>query len=95
MFTSINPATGEDGATFEALDDDAIEAALVRAEAGFRSWRVSGLEQRTALLTAIVDQFETNKRHLAETATREMGKTLASAVAEVEKCIAGFRALCR
>lgn len=91
MFTSINPATGEEGARFEALDDDGIEAALARAQAAFRSWRVSELAQRTALLTAIADQFEANKRHLAETATKEMGKTLASAAAEVEKCIAGFR----
>jgi len=91
MFISINPATGETGATFAALDDDGIEAALARAEATFRSWRVSDIGQRTALLTAIADQFEANKRHLAETATKEMGKTLASAIAEVEKCIAGFR----
>ncbi|WP_423604337.1 NAD-dependent succinate-semialdehyde dehydrogenase [Sphingomonas sp. MS122] len=91
MFTSINPATGEEAATFEALDDEAIEAALARAEAAYRSWRVSELAQRTTLLSAIADQFEANKQHLAETATSEMGKTLASAVAEVEKCIAGFR----
>lgn len=91
MFTSINPATGEAGATFAALEDDGIEAALARAEAAYRSWRVSDIAQRTELLTAIADQFEANKRHLAETATKEMGKTLASAIAEVEKCIAGFR----
>lgn len=91
MFTSINPATGEEGARFEALDDDGIDAALARAEAAFRSWRVSEIAQRTALLTAIADRFEANKQHLAETATKEMGKTLASAVAEVEKCVAGFR----
>ncbi|HEY0621551.1 NAD-dependent succinate-semialdehyde dehydrogenase [Sphingomonas sp.] len=91
MFTSINPATGAEGATFEALEDDAIDAALARAEAAFRSWRVTGIAQRAALLNAIADQFETNKLHLAETATKEMGKTLSSAVAEVEKCVAGFR----
>lgn len=91
MFISINPATGEEGARFEALDDDGIEAALTRAQAAFRSWRVSEITQRMALLEAIADQFEANKQHLAETATLEMGKTLVSAVAEVEKCIAGFR----
>lgn len=91
MFTSINPATGEARAKIEALDDEGIEAALARAEAAFRSWRVSEIAQRTALLSAIAGQFEANKQHLAETATKEMGKTLASAVAEVEKCIAGFR----
>ncbi|MCR5871394.1 MULTISPECIES: NAD-dependent succinate-semialdehyde dehydrogenase [unclassified Sphingomonas] len=91
MFTSINPATGEKGESFEELDGDGVEAALVRADAAFASWRVSPVEQRTALLSAIADRFEAGKDHLAETATREMGKTLASAVAEVEKCVAGFR----
>lgn len=91
MFISINPATGEEGARFDALDDDEVEVALARAERAFRAWRVSDIDQRTALLTAIADQFEANKQNLAETATREMGKTLASAIAEVEKCIAGFR----
>ncbi|PKP91144.1 MAG: NADP-dependent succinic semialdehyde dehydrogenase [Alphaproteobacteria bacterium HGW-Alphaproteobacteria-16] len=91
MFTSINPATGEPGEPISAMDDDAIESALTRAEAAFRSWRVSKVEQRTALLSAIADAFESNRQHLAETATREMGKTLASALAEVDKCVAGLR----
>ena len=91
MFTSINPATGEPGESFAELDGDGVEAALVRADAAFASWWVSPVAQRVALLNAIADRFEAAKHHLAETATREMGKTLASAVAEVEKCVAGFR----
>jgi len=91
MFTSINPATGETVDTHEELDADGIEMALTRADACFRSWRDSPLERRTELLTKIADAWEANKQHLAETATKEMGKTLASAIAEVEKCISGFR----
>jgi succinate-semialdehyde dehydrogenase / glutarate-semialdehyde dehydrogenase len=91
MFTSINPATGEAAEPIPELHDDEIEFVLGRADIAFRSWRNSSYEQRTALLSAIADQWEANKAHLAETATREMGKTLASAVAEVEKCIAAFR----
>lgn len=91
MLTSINPATGETIDTWQELDADGVETALARAEAAFRSWRDSPLEKRAALLLAIADAWEANKQHLAETATREMGKTLASAVAEVEKCISGFR----
>lgn len=91
MFTSINPATGAAGDTFEALDADGIEAALKRAAAAFRAWRSSPIERRVGLLGTIADRFEADKRHLAETAVREMGKPLASAVAEVEKCVAGFR----
>ncbi|MEP9357924.1 NAD-dependent succinate-semialdehyde dehydrogenase [Sphingomonas sp. KR3-1] len=91
MFTSINPATGETVETYHELDADGIETALSRADAAFRSWRETPLEKRTELLTKVADAWEANKQHLAETATREMGKTLASAVAEVEKCISGFR----
>lgn len=91
MFTSINPATGETVTTYPELDADGIEMALTRADACFRSWRDSPLERRTELLTKIADAWEANKQHLAETATKEMGKTLASAIAEVEKCISGFR----
>lgn len=91
MFTSINPATGETVGTYQELDADGIEMALARADAAFRSWRDSPPEKRTELLGRIADAWEANKQHLAETATREMGKTLASAVAEVEKCITGFR----
>jgi succinate-semialdehyde dehydrogenase/glutarate-semialdehyde dehydrogenase len=91
MFTSINPATGETVATYEALDAAGVEAKIVRADAAFRSWRATPIAQRTALLLKIADQFEANKRHLGELATREMGKTLASGIAEVEKCVLGFR----
>jgi len=91
MFTSINPATGEAGDSIQEFDADQIETALARAETAYRAWRLAPIETRAALLRAIADQFEANKRHLAETATREMGKTLAAGIAEVEKCVAGWR----
>jgi len=91
MFTSINPATGAQGETFQELEPADLELALDRAQSAYRSWRTSSLEQRTQLLSAIADAWEADKQHLAEVAVREMGKTLKSAIAEVEKCIAGFR----
>jgi succinate-semialdehyde dehydrogenase/glutarate-semialdehyde dehydrogenase len=91
MFTSINPATGEAGETFAELTGDEIEAKVAAAHQAYRAWRTSDIARRTALLEAIADQFEANKHRLAEIATREMGKTLKSAIAEVEKCAGGFR----
>ena len=79
MFTSINPATGQEVATYEALDDAGVESALALAEATYRSWRNSSIEQRVALLNAIADHWEKNKQHLAEVAVQEMGKPLAGA----------------
>ena len=91
MFTSINPATGEAGESFRELDADGVELALSRAQTCFQSWRNSPIEQRAALLGRIADQWEANKQHLAETAVKEMGKTITGGIAEVEKCISGFQ----
>ena len=91
MFTSINPATGTPGDTFAELTADEIETRVALAHDAFRAWRVTDYATRTALLVRIAEQFEANMRELAEIATREMGKTLKSAIAEVEKCALGFR----
>jgi succinate-semialdehyde dehydrogenase/glutarate-semialdehyde dehydrogenase len=91
MFTSINPATGEAGESFAELTANEIGERLAKAHAAFRHWRTTDYKERAALLERIAEQFEANKQRLAEIATREMGKTLKSAIAEVEKCAAGFR----
>ena len=91
MFKSINPATGETFAEHPALTDAEVDARLATAAHFYRAWRATSYDTRTDLLARIADAFETDKRMLAEMAVREMGKTLTSAVAEVEKCVAGFR----
>ncbi|UAK25246.1 NAD-dependent succinate-semialdehyde dehydrogenase [Sphingomonas nostoxanthinifaciens] len=91
MFTSVNPATGEDIATYAELSKAEVDSKLDRAVAAYRQWRETPLAARADLLNAIADRYEANKDRLARMATAEMGKTLASAVSEVEKCIAAFR----
>ncbi|HEY0414424.1 MAG TPA: NAD-dependent succinate-semialdehyde dehydrogenase [Allosphingosinicella sp.] len=90
-FTSMNPATGEKIATYSELTDRELDAKVAMAAEEFRAWRTSPLEARTALLSRIADAFEANRERLARMATLEMGKTLATALAEVDKCVAGFR----
>jgi len=91
MFTSINPATGSAGESFAELTADEIETRVARAAEAYTGWRATDHETRTQLLSAIADQFDANRQRLAEIAVREMGKTLKSALAEVEKCAVGFR----
>lgn len=91
MFESTNPATGEVCARHAMHDDAEVERRVALAASAYRDWRAVAVDQRAALLLCIADAFEANGERLAETATREMGKTLASAKAEVEKCVAGFR----
>lgn len=91
MFTSINPATNQPGASFAELTDAQVEARLAAAHDAFARWRVTPLDERTALLARIADAFEADREALGRIATEEMGKTLKSAIAEVDKCVAGFR----
>ena len=91
MITTTNPATGETLATYDELSDDAIEAKLAKAAATYAEWRETPIARRTELLEALAETYEKNEQKLAEMATREMGKTLASARAEVEKCATLFR----
>ncbi|MFD1786650.1 NAD-dependent succinate-semialdehyde dehydrogenase [Sphingomonas floccifaciens] len=91
MFKSINPATGEAFAEHSEHSAHEVEARIAKAAETYRHWRTTSYDERTALLAKIADAFEGDTQRLAEMATREMGKTLKSAVAEVEKCVSGFR----
>jgi succinate-semialdehyde dehydrogenase/glutarate-semialdehyde dehydrogenase len=91
MLRSVNPATGEEIAAHPELSPQEIEAKVATAAAAYRRWRTIPLDERTALLSRIADRFEAEKARLARMASLEMGKTYATSIAEVEKCIAGFR----
>ena len=91
MPTQVNPATGEEGKTFPALNDDQIEAKLAQAEQTYRHWRTTEYSARTELLAKIADQFAAQNDRLAKIITFEMGKPISQARAEIEKCEKAFR----
>lgn len=91
MMRSVNPATGEEIAVYEDLSPAQIEAKVAKAAAAFRHWRASPLGERTGLLSRIADRFAAERERLACMASLEMGKTFATSLAEIDKCIAGFR----
>ncbi|MBX9796042.1 aldehyde dehydrogenase family protein [Sphingomonas sp.] len=91
MFECINPATGAIAHRLPEMTPDQVEAAVARAHAAQIAWRQTGLAERSRLLEAIADAFEADADRLAALATTEMGKTFASARAEVMKCAGGFR----
>ena len=88
---TINPTTGETLKTFEPLTDDALEEKLARAAAAARSYRRTTPEQRAGWLRSAADVLDADTDAVAELMTTEMGKTLASAKAEVGKCAAALR----
>jgi succinate-semialdehyde dehydrogenase/glutarate-semialdehyde dehydrogenase len=82
----VNPATGEQIASYEADSADEVEAALQRADETFDSWRERPLREREELLASAADVLRENQREYAATMTREMGKPISQAVSEIEKC---------
>ena len=86
MITTTNPATGETIAQYETLDQNGIDAKLETAARTYRDWRSTSLDERTKVLAALGDLYETNKEDLARLAVTEMGKPIKQARAEVEKC---------
>ncbi len=83
------PATGRHLASYEEHGREAIDAALARAVDAFHAWRARSFEDRATLLRAAAAALRARKPELAELATREMGKTVVEAEAEVEKSATG------
>ena len=83
---SINPATGEVIETFEPFTQEQIDQALDRAQETFRQWRTTSYDERAALVREIGKTMRAQKERLAKIITLEMGKPIAEAEAEVEKC---------
>ncbi|MUV48554.1 NAD-dependent succinate-semialdehyde dehydrogenase [Haloarcula sp. CBA1122] len=83
---AVNPATGERLDVYDPDDDDTVERKLDRAAATFEEWRDVPLREREQLLVNAGEVLRENKQRYAELMTREMGKPITQAVAEVEKC---------
>ena len=85
-FESINPATGEQLATFPAWGETELEQALSQAAAAAPAWAARPLEQRCTLVREAGRVLRSRRDELATLITREMGKLFTEARAEVEKC---------
>ena len=83
---SINPVDGSEIDRFPHSDGAEIEAALDRAREKQRSWGRLTPAERGEAMRRIGDELLASRDELAATVTAEMGKTLAEARAEVEKC---------
>ena len=83
---SVNPATGETIATFEPLTREDIELKLQRAVDAFAVNRARSFAERAERMSRAAQILEARAPQYARTITLEMGKPIAAAVAEVQKC---------
>jgi succinate-semialdehyde dehydrogenase/glutarate-semialdehyde dehydrogenase len=88
---TINPATGEVVKKFDALTDAQVDEKISKAARTFRSYRKTSFADRARWMNKAAAILDAEKQSIGHLMTLEMGKTLASAVAEAEKCAGACR----
>ena len=84
--STTDPSTGTTLESFESFTAFRLEATLERARTAFHDWRSSSSDERATKLRAAAQILRRRKTELADIATREMGKPIVEAEAEVDKC---------
>ncbi|MGD8812302.1 MAG: aldehyde dehydrogenase family protein, partial [Thioalkalispiraceae bacterium] len=85
MFVATNPTTGQVLHEYDAMKDDALDAAIERAAQTFREWRKTTFEARTEVLNEVAQIMRRDEERLARLMTDEMGKPIKEARGEVQK----------
>ena len=81
-----NPATGQELASYDAHDEAGVEAALAAVHAASQVWATTPLDARLTLLRGVGKLLTERREEYAALITAEMGKPLAEALGEVDKC---------
>jgi len=84
--SSVNPATEEAIQEYPLHTEPEVERRLQRAASGSSVNRARSYDARAARLEHVADLLEGNAGSLGATMTEEMGKPIAQAKAEAEKC---------
>lgn len=85
-FVSRNPTTDQVFLTQASWDDRRLEQALEKAHAAQRAWAQTSFSQRAEVLRHVATKLRVQHDQYAALITREMGKLLREARAEVDKC---------
>ncbi len=86
-----NPATGDVMRTFDALSDADVDAKLDRAIQAFRTYRATPFAERSRMMDAAGRILAERREEYARTMTLEMGKPIAAARQEADKCARACR----
>jgi succinate-semialdehyde dehydrogenase/glutarate-semialdehyde dehydrogenase len=83
---TVNPATGEPVARYAAFSGAEVEAAVAEVHTAARTWAGTPVERRAERIGAVAAVLRERRESLALLVTTEMGKPLAEALAEIDKC---------
>jgi len=82
----VNPATGQPIRDYPEHDESEVAGRLERAEQAFAAWRRTPFAERARLMSAAGDILRDRAGDYGRLITEEMGKPIAAAEGEVDKC---------
>jgi len=85
-YVAIDPHSGERLRSFPTATPNDVSAALARSERAFGDWRRTSFVERAEILRRAASMLRDGAPAHARLIAEEMGKPLASGVAEAEKC---------
>jgi succinate-semialdehyde dehydrogenase/glutarate-semialdehyde dehydrogenase len=83
---AINPATGEQFASYLEMSDDGVRDAIGKAHDAFLAWRRTDFSSRASLMHRAAQVLRDNAGKYADLMAQEMGKPVRDGVAEIQKC---------
>jgi len=86
MIHSINPYTGEKIYSFTPLSTKEISEKIDEADLVQKEWKKTSFRERAKLMTKAAEELKKRKKAYGEVISKEMGKPITQAIAEVEKC---------
>jgi succinate-semialdehyde dehydrogenase/glutarate-semialdehyde dehydrogenase len=84
MYKVINPATGELESEFPTATDEELADVSGRVHRAYQTWKSTAYAERTKILMGVGQLYDDRAAELATLITREMGKTTAEALGEIE-----------
>lgn len=83
---TINPATEELIAEYDQMSEQQVMDSVEKSNSIHKEWKNTPLKEKAAILLKLAEKLRENKEEYAQIMTAEMGKSISSAIAEVEKC---------
>ena len=85
QITTINPATEEVVNTYEIMTKEQVQEKTKKAQSAHLEWK-KDIQKRADHLHDFAQEFRKEKEELAKLMTKEMGRPIKEARAEVDKC---------
>ncbi len=88
-FTTINPATGKELASYDEMERGEVARIIERANAAFLDWRKKSFAERAKPMKAAGKILRERADEFARLMAEEMGKPISDGIAEAQKCATG------